>query len=149
MRRVTLYKVEKSEVMAASDYIEYHEMSRRFPSYRMEPTVIESEPSMVMDAITYRVPVHRISSGKVNEKTGEFDRTDQYIALDHRLKEILELPIRTEYRTREDNMLAKIYKLKLDIELSEAKSLRLKNTIDNMTFWQRLKWAFTKGAFQC
>lgn len=149
MRRVTLYKIKQSEVMAASDYLEYHEMSRQFPSYRTEPLVIESELSMITDAITYRVPVHRISSGKVNEKTGEFDRSDQYIALDHRLKEILELPIRTEYRTREDNMLAKIYKMKSEIDFLQAEHCRIMTLIDNMTFWQRLKWAFTKGAFQC
>jgi len=142
MRRVTLYTVEKSEVSAASDYIEYHEMNRQFPSYRMEPTVIESEPSMVMDAITYRVPVHRISSGKMNEKTGEFDRSDQYIALDHRLKEILELPIRTEYRTREDSLRAEFNVLKEDL-------IRIIKMIDNMTFWQRLRWAFTKRGISC
>lgn len=149
MRRVTLYKIEQSEVMAASDYLEYHEMNRQFPSYRTEPTVIESEPSMIMDAITYRVPVHRISSGKVNEKTGKFDRSDQYIALDHRLKEILELPIRTEYRTREDNMLAKISSMELTIDLNQARALRLRETIENMTFWQRIKWAFTKRGISC
>jgi hypothetical protein len=149
MRRVTLYKVEKSEVMAASDYIEYHEMNRQLPSYRTEPTVIESEPSMVMDAITYRVPVHRISSGKMNEKTGEVDRRDQYIALDHRLKEILELPIRTEYRAREDNMLAKIHNMRSEIDFFQAEHCRIMTLIDNMTFWQRLKWAFTKRGISC
>ena len=149
MRRVTLYEVEKSEVMAASDYIEYYEMNRQFPSYRTEPMVIESEPSMVMDAITYRVPVHRISSGEMNEKTGEVDRSDQYIALDHRLKEILELPIRTEYRIREDNMLANISSMELTIDLHQARALRLRETIENMTFWQRIKWAFTKRGISC
>ncbi len=142
MRRVTLYKVEKSEVMAASDYIEYHEMNRQLPSYRTEPMVIESEPSMVMDAITYRVPVHRISSGKVNEKTGEVNRTDQYIALDHRLKEILELPIRTEYRTREDS-------LRFELNALRENLTRVMTMIDNMTFWQRLKWAFAKRGISC
>ena len=149
MRRVTLYKVEKSEVTAVSDYIEYHEMVGQFPSYHMEPLVIESEPSMVMDVITHRVPVHRISSCKMNEKTGEVDRSDQYIALDHRLKEILELPIRTEYRTREDNMLAKISSMELTIDLNQARALRLRETIENMTFWQRIKWAFTKRGISC
>jgi hypothetical protein len=149
MRQVVLYKVEQSEVMAASDYIEYHEMVRQSPSYLTKPTVIESEPSMVMDAITYRVPVHRISSSKMNEKTGEVDRRDQYIALDHRLKEILELPIRTEYRTREDNMLAKIHNMKSEIGFFQAEHCRIMTLIDNMTFWQRLKWAFTKRGISC
>ena len=149
MRRVTLYKVEKSEVTAVSDYIEYHEMVGQFPSYHMEPLVIESEPSMVMGVITHRVPVHRISSCKMNEKTGEVDRRDQYIALDHRLKEILELPIRTEYRDREDNMLAKIHNMKSEIDFFQAEHCRIMTLIENMTFWQRIKWAFTKGVFQC
>lgn len=146
MRKVKLYTLKEEDVWVISDYVEIGQFTENRVRIQCSNDAILNAPVEVQ-----RLPVefYRETTGvDGNERV-----TDYLIAVDPKVRKVLQIKEK-ELKAQVDHLNhlniklnSEIVSLKLDkltLEKSIERLIDFTNLIYNLTFWQKIKFLFTK-----